>query len=177
MAQNEIAHLHAKAQQFRMLAQTYQTKISARLVEIAAELEARARMLERGGSEPMPLLEEVQLQEQVNEALRLANDRAEAGDGRIAAKLIEFAAEMQVKCDQLDLPTAERLGRAAQRARQFRLQAEEGRTIAEATKNAVAREMLILGAESCELMAASLERAGMAGRHSGRPEPRPSDAG
>jgi hypothetical protein len=158
MAQNEITYLRVKARQFRMLAQAYRTKLSAKLVEIADQLDARAQRLERTGGEPVSACEEEQLQEQVADALRLATDRAEAGDGQIAAKLIEFAAEVQVKCDRLTLHAATRLGYGAERARQFRLQAEEARTVAEATKNASAREMLRLTAESCERMAASLER-------------------
>ena len=101
---------------------------------------------------------EARLQEQVTEALRLANDYAEAGNGQIAAKLIEFAADVQMKRDRLSPLGAERLGHAAQRVRQFRLQAEEVRTVAEATRNVPAREMLMLAAESCERIAASLER-------------------
>jgi len=51
MAQNEITYFRVKARQFRILAQAYQMKISEKLVEIADELEAHARKLERGESE------------------------------------------------------------------------------------------------------------------------------
>jgi hypothetical protein len=62
---------------------------------------------------------EARLQEQVTEALRLANDYAEAGNGQIAAKLIEFAADVQMKRDRLSPLGAERLGHAAQASASF----------------------------------------------------------
>lgn len=43
----EIRYLREKAQQFRKLAATHKTQISAQLIEIAAELEARADALAR----------------------------------------------------------------------------------------------------------------------------------
>lgn len=43
---DEIRYLRQKARQFRELAGTYQTELSPRLIEIAAELELRAQALE-----------------------------------------------------------------------------------------------------------------------------------
>ena len=45
---SEIRYLREKAQQFRVLATTYNSEISPRLLEIARELEARADTLESG---------------------------------------------------------------------------------------------------------------------------------
>jgi hypothetical protein len=45
---SEIRYLREKAQQFRVLAQTYDNEIAPKLLEIAKELDARANALERG---------------------------------------------------------------------------------------------------------------------------------
>jgi hypothetical protein len=162
VAQDEIEYLRAKARQFRTLADTYETGLSSKLREIAGQLEAHAcnleqrRELEAGGLRRAS--EEARLREQVSNALRLAKCRAEIGEGQIAAKLIEFAAELQVKCESLSSPANERRGRAARRAREFRLRAEEARTLAEGTNDGSAKAMLIISAESCERIATSLER-------------------
>ena len=44
----EIRYLREKAQQFRVLAKTYDNDVSPKLLEIARELDARADALERG---------------------------------------------------------------------------------------------------------------------------------
>lgn len=44
----EIRYLREKAQQFRVLAATYDNDVSPKLLEIAKELEARANALESG---------------------------------------------------------------------------------------------------------------------------------
>lgn len=44
----EIRYLREKAQQFRVLAKTYDSDVSPKLLEIAKELEARANALESG---------------------------------------------------------------------------------------------------------------------------------
>jgi hypothetical protein len=46
---DEIRYLREKAKQFRELARTYRNDISAKLVEIACDLEDRAEALERRG--------------------------------------------------------------------------------------------------------------------------------
>jgi hypothetical protein len=44
---DEIRYLREKASQFRQLAKTYKTEVSAKLNEIAQDLEARADALEK----------------------------------------------------------------------------------------------------------------------------------
>ena len=44
----EIRYLREKAQQFRVLAKTYDNDVSPKLLEIARELDARADALESG---------------------------------------------------------------------------------------------------------------------------------
>ena len=44
----EISYLREKAQQFRVLAKTYNSEVSPKLIEIAKELDARANALESG---------------------------------------------------------------------------------------------------------------------------------
>ena len=45
---SEIRYLREKAQQFRVLARTYDNEVSPKLLEIARELDARADALESG---------------------------------------------------------------------------------------------------------------------------------
>jgi hypothetical protein len=45
---SEVRYLREKAQQFRVLAKTYDSEISPKLLEIAMELDARADALESG---------------------------------------------------------------------------------------------------------------------------------
>jgi hypothetical protein len=45
---DEIRYLREKANQFRELARTYRNDISAKLIEIATDLESRAQALENG---------------------------------------------------------------------------------------------------------------------------------
>ncbi|HEV2546142.1 MAG TPA: hypothetical protein VGU20_02285 [Stellaceae bacterium] len=45
---SEIRYLREKAQQFRVLAKTYDNEVSPKLLEIAKELDARANALESG---------------------------------------------------------------------------------------------------------------------------------
>jgi hypothetical protein len=45
---DEIRYLREKANQFRELARTYRNDISAKLIEIASDLENRAKALESG---------------------------------------------------------------------------------------------------------------------------------
>ena len=47
----EIRYLREKAQQFRVLAKTYDNDVSPKLLEIARELDARADALERRAHE------------------------------------------------------------------------------------------------------------------------------
>src|SRR6266851_2082557 len=49
---DEARYLRQKAKQFRDLARTYKTDISAKLLEIAEDLETRAETLEKGASKP-----------------------------------------------------------------------------------------------------------------------------
>jgi hypothetical protein len=47
----EIRYLREKAQQFRVLAKTYDHEVSPKLLEIAKELDARANALESGAND------------------------------------------------------------------------------------------------------------------------------
>jgi hypothetical protein len=49
---DEARYLRQKAKQFRELARDYKTEISAKLLEIAQDLETRAEHLEKGRSKP-----------------------------------------------------------------------------------------------------------------------------
>lgn len=152
----DVTYLRAKAHQFRSLAETYDADISPRLLELAKELEARARTLEREAATG----EAKQLRRQVADALRQAVARAGAGDGLIAAKLVEFAAELQIRAEKLTEQRQLWINQDARRIGQLWLQADETRAIADATENMAARDTLLVAAQSCERMAISL--AGLA---------------
>jgi hypothetical protein len=48
---SEIRYLREKAQQFRVLAKTYDNEVAPKLLEIARELDARADVLESGAND------------------------------------------------------------------------------------------------------------------------------
>jgi hypothetical protein len=48
---SEIRYLREKAQQFRVLAKTYDNEVAPKLLEIARELDSRADALESGAND------------------------------------------------------------------------------------------------------------------------------
>jgi hypothetical protein len=153
--------MREKARQFRSIAASSEGGLSAKLFEVADELEAYAKKLEgtAAGFAARPRVEAAQrLQKQAADLLRQAVARADAGDWIATTKLVEFAAEIQTGADNLHanpkVMTSERL----RRIQQLRLRAEETRTIADSLSTSASKTTMIHAAETYERAAASLER-------------------
>ncbi len=104
-----------------------------------------------------PEREVTRLREQAERLIRLATARAEAGENRIAQKLAEVAAEIELKARHLQGPLARQAEADLRQAEALRVRAEELYVVAAALNNTEARDGLLRAAQSCERIAASLE--------------------